>query len=94
MNGVVCFNYDSTVFSITLVRTMTHFTLHLKVGTSGNWKLFKQTNFFLARNQELVFKKSFAKVRMYDMSKTKALDTREAVRCSEKTPQAVVRLTS
>ena len=84
MNGVVWFNYgDSAVFSKGLVRTLTHFTLHLKVGTSGNLMLFEQTNFFfLPRNQELVSKKSFAKFRIYDTSKTKVLDTREAVCCS------------
>jgi len=84
MNGVVCFNYgDSAVFSKALVRTLTHFTLQLKVGTSGNLMLFEQTNFFfLRRNQELISKKFFAKFRIYDTSKTKVLDTREAVRCS------------
>jgi hypothetical protein len=84
MNGVVWFNYgDSAVFSRTPVRTITHFTLHLKVGTSGNLMLFEQTNFFfLLRNQELVSKKSFAKFRKYDTSKTEVLDIREAARCS------------
>ena len=78
MNGVVCFNFgDNPVFSKTVVRTMAHFTLHLKVGISGNLMLFEQTNFFfLPRNQELVSKKSFAKFRIYDMPNTKALDTR------------------
>jgi hypothetical protein len=96
MNGVVCFSYgDSAVFSKTLVRTITHFTLHLKVRTSGNLMLFEQTNFFFSPpNQKFVSRKSFAKFRICDVSKSKALDTREAFRCSEKTPQAVVRLTT
>jgi hypothetical protein len=58
MNGVVCFNYGgSAVFSKTLVRTMTHFTLHLEVGTSRYLMLFEERNsFFLTRIEELVSK--------------------------------------
>ena len=47
MNGVVCVNYGgSAVFSKTLIRTMSQFTLHLEVGTLGNLKLSnKRTSF-------------------------------------------------